>query len=285
MPSADDNYVEPYGNNIKKLRGAKGGGALANHNSIVDAISDWLLTAHIPHKGGVRGRPKTCKEMFTHITQALNPEDLNPNEQRTLQKIIPDLVPDFRSLPEDIEDISAAPLAGFKVMVDVKTLACNGSYQGPNATPAETRQSHAAAEYTRRAKDIDAELGTPAGDEGPMTAEMKMYGSPPGQVLAPVVGAFGEMSSDMYGLADVIAAAMTADHLQFLKGSAKEIRGMFRQRVLRDWGHAAHLGWARLLHDRRRDLIERHPTSHQHDEREFYANHFYQNREQFSARH
>mgnify|MGYP000618843131 CR=1 FL=1 len=43
-----------------------------------------------------------------------------------------------------------------------------------------------------------------------MTAEMKMYGSPPGQVLAPVVGAFGEMSSDMYGLADVIAAAMTS---------------------------------------------------------------------------
>ena len=170
-------------------------------------------------------------------------------------------------------------------MVDVKTLACNGSYQGPNATPAETRQSHAAAEYTRRAKDIDAKLGTPAGEEGPMTAEMKTYGSPPGQVLAPVVGAFGEMSSDMYGLADVIAAAMTEDHLQFLKGSAKEIRGMFRQRVLRDWGHAAHLGWARLLHDRRRDLIERHPPSHQHDERELYANHFYQNREQFPARH
>ena len=84
---------------------------------------------------------------------------------------------------------------------------------------------------------------------------------------------------------DVIAAAMTADHLQFLKGSAKEIRGMFCQRVLRDWGHAAHLGWARLLHDRRRDLIERHPPSHQHDEREFYANRFYQNREQFPARH
>ena len=109
-----------------------------------------------------------------------------------------------------------------------------------------------------------------------MTADMKLYGSPLGQVLAPVVRAFGEMSSEMYGLADVIAAAMTEDHLQFFKGSAKEIRGMFRQRVLRDWGHAAHLGWARLLHDRRRD---------QHDEREFYANHFYQNREQFPARH
>ena len=88
MPSVDDNYVEPYGNNIKKLRGAKGGGALANHNGIVDAISDWLLRAHIPHKGGVRGRCKTRKDMSTHITQALNPKDFIPAEHRTLQKII-----------------------------------------------------------------------------------------------------------------------------------------------------------------------------------------------------
>jgi hypothetical protein len=285
MPSVDDNYVEPYGNNIKKLRGAKGGGALANHNSIVDVISDWLLKVHIPHMGGVRGRLKTCKDMFTHITQLLNPEDLDPAEQRVLQKIIPDLVPDFRALPETFEDIDMGPLAGFRPMVDVKTLACNGSYQGSNVNPVETRQSRAAAEYTRRAKDIDAKLGTPAGEEGPMTAEMKTYGSPPGQVLAPVVGAFGEMSSDMYALADVIAAAKTADHLQFFKGSAKEFRGMFRQQVIRDWGHAAHFGWARLLHDRRRELIARRPPSHQHEETEFYANHFYQNREQFTACH
>ena len=117
-----------------------------------------------------------------------------------------------------------------------------------------------------------------------MTAEMKTYGSPPAQLLDPVVGAFGKMSSDMYALADVIAAAKTADHLQFFKGSAKEFRGMIRRRLIRDWGHAAHCGWAGLLHDRRRDLIARRPSSHQHEEAEFYANHFYQNREQFAAR-
>ena len=167
--------------------------------------------------------------MFTHITQLLNMDDLGPAKKRVLQKIIPDLVPDFRALPETFEDIDMGSLARFRPMVDVKTLACNGSYQGSNVNPVETRQSRAAAEYTRRAKDIDAKLGTPAGEEGPMTAEMKTYGSPPGQVLAPVVGAFGEMSSDMYALADVIAAAKTADHLQFFKDSAKEFRGMFRQ--------------------------------------------------------
>ena len=175
-----------------------------------------------------------------------------------LQKIIPDLVPDLRALPETFEDIDMGPLAGFMPMIYVKTLACNGSYQGSNVNPVETRQSRAAAEYIRRAKYIDAQLGTPAGEEGPMTAEMKTYGSPPEQVPAPVVGAFGEMPSDMYALADVIAAAKTADHLQFFKGSEKKFRGMFRQRLIRDWGHAAHFGWARLLHDFWRDRAPCH---------------------------
>ena len=284
-PALDDLTVDPYGNNIKKLRGATGGGALTNHNGIVNVISDYLLKAHIPHKGGVRGRPKTCKDMFTHITQALNSQDLNPEEHRVLQKIICDLLPDFRALPEDVEDISTGPLAGHTVMVDVKTFACNGKYQGTNATPAEDRQAQAAAEYTKRVKEIDTKLGTPEGAEGPLMAEMRTYGSPPGRVLAPVVGAFAEMSSDMYALADVIAATMTADHLQFFNASAKQTRGMFRERVLRDWGHAAHLGWARLLHDRRRDLIDRRPSTSQDEENEFHANHLYHNREQhFAAR-
>ena len=93
------------------------------------------------------------------------------------------------------------------------------------------------------------------------------------------------MSPDMYALADVIAATMTADHLQFFNVSAKQTRGMFRERFLRDWGHAAHLWWARLLHNRRRDLIDRRPSTSQDEENEFHANHLYHNREQhFTAR-
>ena len=60
--------------------------------------------------------------------------------------------------------------------------------QGANATPAEDKQSQAAAEYTCRAKEIDTELGIPDGEEGPVTAEMRTCGSPPGRVFAPVVG-------------------------------------------------------------------------------------------------
>ena len=60
---------------------------------------------------------------------------------------------------------------------------------------------------------------------------------------------------------------------------------MFRERVLRDWGHAAHPGWARLLHDRRRDLIDWRPSTSQDEENEFHVNNLYHNREQhFTAR-
>ena len=285
MPSLDDKKVDPYGNNIKKLRCATGGGFLTNHNGIVNVISDYLLKARIPHKGGSRGRPKTCKNMFTHVTQALNSDDLDPKDHRVLQKIICDLLPDFRALPEDVEGISTGPLAGHTHMLDVKTVACGGNYQGANATPAEDRQVQASAEYTRRGKETDTMLKTPEGEEGPVMAEMRTYGSPPGRVLAPVVGAFAEMSSDMYALADVISAAMTADHLQFFNAPAKQTRGMFRERLLRDWGHAAHLGWARLLHDRRRDLIDRRPSTDLDGEDEFHANHLYHNREQYFSAH
>ena len=50
--------------------------------------------------GGVSGLPRTCKGMFTHITQALNIDDMGPEERRVTQATIPDLVVDLRVLPE-----------------------------------------------------------------------------------------------------------------------------------------------------------------------------------------
>ena len=36
---------------------------------------------------------------------------------------------------------------------------------------------------------------------------------------------------------------------------------MYKQRIRAAWGHAAHRGWARLLLDRRRDLIATEPRA------------------------
>ena len=77
----------------------------------------------------------------------------------------------------------------------------------------------------------------------------------------PVVGAFAEMSSDTELIADLIATALAADHIQFYSESAKQAKGMFKQRIRKAWGHTAHRGWARLLLDSRRDLIIHGPAS------------------------
>jgi len=70
-----------------------------------------------------------------------------------------------------------------------------------------------------------------------MTREMKSYDS---AVLVPAVGAFAEMSSDVDALADVIASALAADHIQFFSTSAAGAEGMYKQRIRAAWGHAAH---------------------------------------------
>ena len=84
-------------------------------------------------------------------------------------------------------------------------------------------------------------------------------------MLVPVVGAFAEMSPDTELIADLIAAALAAEHVQFYSESAKQAKGIFKQRVRRAWGHTAHRGWARLLLDRRRDLIIHGPAPHRTD--------------------
>ena len=58
-------------------------------------------------------------------------------------------------------------------------------------------------------------------------------------VLAPVIGAFAEMPSDVDALTDVTASALAADHIQFFSTSAVEAKGMYKQRIRTAWGHAA----------------------------------------------
>ena len=40
----------------------------------------------------------------------------------------------------------------------------------------------------------------------------------------------------------------------------RRIKGMYRQRIQKAWGHTAHRGWARLLLNRARDLIIHDPA-------------------------
>jgi hypothetical protein len=101
----------------------------------------------------------------------------------------------------------------------------------------------------------DLEQGTAPGSTGPFRKELNEYGQK-GRVIAPVVGAFAEMSPDTYAIADLISSVLANEHGSFFADKPSEAKGMFTQRLYRSLGLAAHLGWARLLVGRYRDLVE-----------------------------
>ena len=78
-----------------------------------------------------------------------------------------------------------------------------------------------------------------------------------GKVLAPVVGAFAEMSSDVHFLTGLIASAQAAGHREYFAALPSEIKGMFLIRARRGLGLTAHRGWARLIIDRMDKQVQR----------------------------
>ena len=120
-------------------------------------------------------------------------------------------------------------------------------------------------DYHKAAKKLDAKLGTPAGATGPVEAEMNTCNS--GRVSGLAVGAFGEVSSQIRDLADLVACELSAEYLSFFDIAKKESKGIFTQRIRRSLGLAVHRGWAKLLLDRCRDLVEdpRQPRTHTHE--------------------
>ena len=129
----------------KKLPGAPGGGTTANHTSIVDTISRWFKRADLPREGGASGLPRTCKGLFTHITQALNFDDTGPEERRVTKTIISDPVVDLRALPGCAKGISMGNLTGGMHMADLKTLAGGAQCARPGS-PVEASQEEDARE-------------------------------------------------------------------------------------------------------------------------------------------
>lgn len=263
--------VEAFGNNITKLKGANGGGTTQNHNSFVDALSYWLSArARIPLQGGKYGKPSTCKGIFSGLTgllqQALHGSigEVPEKHRKSLQKIIPDLLIDGRYLKQNLAGMGFDALAAIKTMVDVKTLSCCDKYAACHVTSVAAvvnkRQAEASAAYRTKARELDHLLIAkqvvavpPLGTPGPYESVLNSFG----KVLAPVVGAFAEMSSDVHLLADLIASAQAADHCEYFDTLPSEIKGMFLLRTRRNLGLTAHRGWARLLIDRMGTLVQR----------------------------
>ena len=65
-----------------------------------------------------------------------------------------------------------------------------------------------------------------------------------------------ELKKKKSSIADLISSVLANEHCSFFADKPSEAKGMFTQRLYRSLGLAAHLGWARLLVDRYRDLVE-----------------------------
>ena len=250
--SARDNFVDAFGNNIKKLVGAEGGGTTANHNSFTNVISAWCRRAQIPHRGGTSGTPRTCKGLFSAFTQALHDLNLPEEDIRVLNKIIPDLHFDLQGAGEAFEDMKQMGLSGAQPLGEVKTKAPNSDYHKLEP-PVAARQAQVARDYLKRAARIDELNGHPPGSDGPMVTALRRYNG--GRVLVFVMGAFAEMSEDVSRICDIIAHDLARTHVSYYNDDARRTKGMYRTRIQKAWGHTAHRGWARLLLDRARDLI------------------------------
>ena len=246
--------VDPYGNNIKKLNHAKGGGTTQNHNTFVNLLSYWLSRAGVPHRGGRHGKPTTCKDLFTHI---------NPGRtggERVLQEIIPDIRIDGRFIDTTLEGTGAQLFGSVRTLADIKTKSCDDKYardsSGAVSAVVNKKQGDVNKDYHRKAKALDDELGTDQDCEGPYVKELKTYGKSGGEVVAPVVGAFGEMSEHVYAIVDLVATLLGEEHCRTYSDKPATAKAMYTQRIRRSLGLAAHLGWARLLSDRLRDLVQ-----------------------------
>jgi hypothetical protein len=75
-------------------------------------------------------------------------------------------------------------------------------------------------------------------------------------VIAPVAEAFAEMSPDTYAIASLISSVHADEHCSFFADKPSDAKGMFTQRLYRSHGLASHPGWARLLVNRYRALVE-----------------------------
>jgi len=136
------------------------------------------------------------------------------------------------------------------VTVHVKKIqTTEKSRRGESNAAVNARQVRINQDYHKKAKDLDTRLG---GDQqGGFEAELSTFGRD-GVVLRPVVGTLGNVSTHIDLLADVIADALTAEHLSYYGDRGSKTALAYYRRVLyRAWRLTAHRGWARLILDRR----------------------------------
>jgi hypothetical protein len=239
--------VDPHGYNLTTVTGIKGGGTQTNHNTICTFLSSGLTDASIKHLGGKTDR--SCKSIFR---DAIPPQhSVRANSDAQIKSIVADLFIMTKTH-------TSSPLGGADHIIDVKTLAVGQKYRTQSTCfghAVATRQAKVNSDYHKTAADLDRKFhSTTPGSRGPFAAVLNEHGYG-GRVLGPVIGAFGEASSDLHDLRDLIAIEQATSHMDFYRCTAAQGRQLFQHQINRKWGHSIARGWSRLILDRLRDYV------------------------------
>ena len=133
-------------------------------------------------------------------------------------------------------------LDGYRHLGELRTLAQRN-------ISVEERARRIQQDLIKHAKDLDAR-----DPRNTVHAEMKSYGIE-GRYIAQVVGRFGEFSTDFIMLRDYIPRQRAYAYNEHFNSSVNIAMSMFKLIITSRWALMAARGWARLILDRRRDLI------------------------------
>ena len=126
-------------------------------------------------------------------------------------------------------------MAGEQIILEHKTKALSADiFKEGSPVESSDKMHDMKGQYEKRLKEVGDLLGTPEEIEGLMTQEAKKYNG--GKILVTVGGPFADMSSDMELLVGLIATALAEKHVSFYADSAKQAKGMFKQRTRKSLG-------------------------------------------------
>ena len=121
-----------------------------SHDGFQNWVSHWLKVARIPHRGGAKGRPNTCKGMFSQeCAQLVVPrkdgetdEEYEDRREKLLNSIIADICIDLRhtELGDPTKELKA--LLGYQHLVDFKTLLPRPISGGRLCSPSSRQCGH-----------------------------------------------------------------------------------------------------------------------------------------------
>ena len=242
------------------------------HDRIQNCVSYWLKVARIPHRGGAKGRPNTCKGMFSQeCAQLVVPrkdgetdEEYEDRREKLLNSIIADICIDLRhtELGDPTKELKA--LLGYQHLVDFKTLLPGQRYRADtDATTGSVvngRQEEVSPDYEKKATKLDSHV--PGDAATPFQDKLKTFGIN-GRVLGPTVGAWCEVSEDFDLILDLIAHALADEETSTIQVPHHQSVARQKSKLVADFGLMMHLTWARQLLDNREFvLVEgRHPSS------------------------